>query len=598
MSHIKSFISAVCLLLISTASYHSQAESASDRSDLRVLIDISGSMKENDPENLRAPALKLLVGLLPDNVDAGVWTFGTGVKPIVKHKNVDKTWKSRALKASDQITSDDLFTNIEQALRAAIKDVPDDESANRNLILLTDGMVDLKDGEEANDDSRARILTDLMDQLKAKNITVHTIALSDNADHELSDQLALGTDGWAEKVENADQLQRIFLRMFEKSTPQETVPLIDNKFTIDSAIEEFTLLVFKKSTDKITTITQPDGTSFESQSIPEDAVWYEEEGYDLVTVTTPMPGEWSIDADFDPDNRVMVVTDLKLNTTDFPNSVFLGEAYDFQVWLSSEGKVIDRDDFYDVLSIEMLQEANGVLQEIWTLIERDAEQKYHQDLGQSFEPGRASLRIIVDGKTFQREKIHTVEVYEQPLKIDAKADVRHNKQHLHLIKIKPIEDLVHGDSVTVNATINKPDGTQEITQANSSLLGTEWLVEIKDPMPGEYAVVLAVQAEGKHGRPISFTSETYRLGERVPDQVDFAEEKEPEPATDLTEEAPISDEEIAESEPAEEEESSVDWMTIAMYVGGANVIIGVIGLAVWIYIRKRRRMMAEPGEEL
>ncbi|RLA17269.1 MAG: hypothetical protein DRQ56_09430, partial [Gammaproteobacteria bacterium] len=33
--------------------------------DVRVLIDVSGSMKQNDPRNLRIPALKLLVNLLP-----------------------------------------------------------------------------------------------------------------------------------------------------------------------------------------------------------------------------------------------------------------------------------------------------------------------------------------------------------------------------------------------------------------------------------------------------------------------------------------------------------------------------------------------------
>ena len=40
--------------------------------DIRVLIDISGSMKQTDPNNLRAPALKILTGLIPAGVQAGV----------------------------------------------------------------------------------------------------------------------------------------------------------------------------------------------------------------------------------------------------------------------------------------------------------------------------------------------------------------------------------------------------------------------------------------------------------------------------------------------------------------------------------------------
>ena len=33
--------------------------------DVRVVIDVSGSMKQNDPNDLRIPALNLLIGLLP-----------------------------------------------------------------------------------------------------------------------------------------------------------------------------------------------------------------------------------------------------------------------------------------------------------------------------------------------------------------------------------------------------------------------------------------------------------------------------------------------------------------------------------------------------
>ena len=33
--------------------------------DVRILIDVSGSMKENDPRNLRVPAMRLMSELLP-----------------------------------------------------------------------------------------------------------------------------------------------------------------------------------------------------------------------------------------------------------------------------------------------------------------------------------------------------------------------------------------------------------------------------------------------------------------------------------------------------------------------------------------------------
>jgi len=43
--------------------------------DVRVVIDISGSMKKNDPNYLRRSALELLIQLFSQGSKAVVWTF-------------------------------------------------------------------------------------------------------------------------------------------------------------------------------------------------------------------------------------------------------------------------------------------------------------------------------------------------------------------------------------------------------------------------------------------------------------------------------------------------------------------------------------------
>ena len=62
---------------------------AEPRYDFRVVIDVSGSMKQTDPQNLRVPALKLINGLIPSGSRAGVWTFGRYVNMAVKWGKVD-----------------------------------------------------------------------------------------------------------------------------------------------------------------------------------------------------------------------------------------------------------------------------------------------------------------------------------------------------------------------------------------------------------------------------------------------------------------------------------------------------------------------------
>jgi hypothetical protein len=55
-------------------------KAATNNNDIRVIIDISGSMKKSDPLNLRVPAMKMLNGLIPEGSYAGVWNFGRGGK--------------------------------------------------------------------------------------------------------------------------------------------------------------------------------------------------------------------------------------------------------------------------------------------------------------------------------------------------------------------------------------------------------------------------------------------------------------------------------------------------------------------------------------
>ncbi len=82
-------------------------------------------------------------------------------------------------------------------------------------------MVDISKDDNINKKSRQRILDVVVPRLKKNNIAVHTIALSDSADHDLLRSLSLATDGWYEQVDSADELQRVFLHLFEKAATRD-----------------------------------------------------------------------------------------------------------------------------------------------------------------------------------------------------------------------------------------------------------------------------------------------------------------------------------------------------------------------------------------
>ena len=332
-------------------------------SDVRIIIDVSGSMKSNDPDNLRRSALKLVTQLLPEGAEASVWTFGQYANMLVKQGKVDQRWKDQAYKAAQEIHSRGLFTNIETVLKESSWDWREpDAGERRNIIFLTDGLVDVSKNGAESEASRDRILKKLLPRLRDAGVTINTIALSDEADRGFLKQLAATTKGWHEDVRSADQLERVFLKLFDKAVPTESVPLVDNTLRVDASVRELTLLIFRDRGARESAIVLPSGQRLTVGNAPANVRWRQEGGYDLITVDQPMAGQWKIDAEVDPDNRVMVVTDLRVRATRLPNVMLAGDAKSYHVELLQDRKVIDSGLFLDLVNINLERHQGGHIQ--------------------------------------------------------------------------------------------------------------------------------------------------------------------------------------------------------------------------------------------
>ena len=57
--------------------------------DVRVLVDVSGSMKKADPKAVEGQRLLCSATLLPDQSQGGIWLFGSDVRQLVPYGPVD-----------------------------------------------------------------------------------------------------------------------------------------------------------------------------------------------------------------------------------------------------------------------------------------------------------------------------------------------------------------------------------------------------------------------------------------------------------------------------------------------------------------------------
>lgn len=474
----------VCLCMLFVAGGGLPAWSYAEAiSDVRVLIDVSGSMKKNDPANLRTPAVKMLVGLMPENTRSGIWTFGRYVNMQVKLGQVNKQWKQQAMLEAERIHSRGLFTNIEDALKAASADWQQpDPRYDRHIILLTDGMVDIAKDARLNEQSRQRILDDILPRLETADATIHSIALSENTDETLLSTLSGATKGSFVQTNDAEQLQKVFFRLFEKSVKPDTLPLEDNKFTVDKHVSDITVLVFLAEDSPPTQLTLPDGQSWSKEKHPDNVSWHHDKGYDLITVKAPADGEWTLQARVDPDNRVMVVTNIRLKVDKLPNTIILGEHFDIRARLLENGKTITNKDLlarteFEVKQIDQQDKVHSAgLQDSGEppdVIKGDGIYSTRMDSIES--AGDYELSIRAKSLTFKRAIRHSLQVYDSPATLEI---TQQAKDKPFVLKIRPHSGLIRPESVSMQYRLD--NGEPAVIK---QLDNETWSVEI----PAAYA---------------------------------------------------------------------------------------------------------------
>ncbi len=576
----------ICLCFFSTVAEIRASDSQKNGAqEIRVLIDVSGSMKQNDPKNLRIPAIKLLINLLPKDTKAGLWIFAEHPNVLIAPQLTSKSWKKQALKKIKNIHSRGQLTDIEKALQAATQDWnTSSNSQNRHLILLTDGMVDVSRDFMESADSRERIMDSVIPRLQQQGIKVHTIALSENADKGLMKRLALSTDGWNEVIDSAEQLQRVFLRLFNKAVPQDALPISGNKFMIDNRVKEFSVLIFRRPGAEDTRMVTPGEREFIHTNAPGKVNWLHEDNYDLVTVQKPEPGLWQIIAETDPDNQIMIVTDLKLQINEIANSVSKDEVLDIEVFLTDRGQLVTRPNFLNMLDIKLQQKmTNGRAREWPLLPNQEKAGFFNYRLSGTLIPGKHELIITVDGKTFKREIKRSIEVIDSLIQVTTKVDKKNRKVFLQLI---PDEKRLDTSFMSVQAFITeppKPERTVDIQEHQG-----QWLLELNAPKEGKRLLVnFSVTVKTRKGNPVMPEIKPVFIESSLfEDNSEKLKESPAKPDELIENNVETEDEDDDEQDSEDADQDSTNWLMMGLMVAGGNLILGILGFLIYRWQKK------------
>lgn len=424
-----------------------QDSTASQTPDVRMIFDVSGSMKANDPGNLRASALQLAATLLPSQARGSVWTFGSQVRNPLPDGKVDAQWRRRARSLAPQLVDYQQFTDIEGVLR----DATDTPGGKRHVVLLTDGMVDLPgsgEGKRTRDTaSRESLLTSLAPELASRDVVVHTIALSHNVDRELLERISQATGGLAAVAETPEALLRAFLDVLERIVPSDQLPLEKGSFDVDDEVEGFNALLFHGEDAPELALVGPDGERYTRDDHPDDMLWQSNPRYDLIRVPEPQVGEWHIEGPVGRDSRVSIESPLQLRSDTLPPTLYLGFDVPIDAWLVRDGDILKGDTLPE--DVRLRGALRGLDDETLasTSLKADNDGHFTGTLAAPEEAGNARLVLNADSDSWQRERVQGVNV------------------------VTPVSATLNDDATQVTLEAQHPLLNVDNTQISASLLG-------------------------------------------------------------------------------------------------------------------------------
>ncbi|HBF35473.1 TPA: hypothetical protein DDW35_13000, partial [Candidatus Sumerlaeota bacterium] len=332
--------------------------------DLVLLIDESGSMMTTDPHGARKDAAELFLRLCNAKHRVEIAGFATDVRLLTNLQPMGPgATRDAALKEAKQILSSGQRTDIEKALRSA-RDVlmrSSSPDTTKVVLLMTDGEVDLKEKSDPQkkgleEKSIEAIRGPLLSKYLQDNIKLYTIAFSPESDFNLLSSIANATGGMCARGDKEDELQKLFLRLFEEIEKPQTAPIKDGAVLIDGSVHEATFLIAHtpQETSRVS-VTPPDGTAVNRAAAErmKNYSWFSSPSFDLVTVTDPKGGKWKIEPHGkDADSRVMLITDMTLELEDFAATSRGDEQTSLLAALKSKGTTVDAPEILGVLTME------------------------------------------------------------------------------------------------------------------------------------------------------------------------------------------------------------------------------------------------------
>ncbi len=365
------------------------------------------------------------------------------------------------------------------------------------------------------------------------------------------------------------------------------IPLLDNRFRIDYGVKEITFIVKRKPGTPSVILVRPDGSKLYVGKVkPAEVGWLALPEHDLITLRNPMPGPWQVIGEVDPDNRVRILSDIRLDIAALPMQLYQGEVVKLKAWLLINGQP-PKDKYYlsDLGMTVKLQSFSDASQQKVVLDQvlghyRDDGKGLDEVPGDGIMTAEVTLQDIPGGKyramfstgnqVFVRARYQDVLLYPYPFSYNLAPPSEELGAKLSLLidrdELDPASVVIKG-SVTSNV-----GGLYEFSETASEPKLDIDLSIIKEV--GQHVVKATLYGTTRLGRElkIELPVKTFNIFPPPPPPVEV-----------VSAAAPASSAESTHEAPAEEEMGWLIWV-----LAGGGVLLVMLGGVGFVVMQKRR----------
>ena len=265
--------------------------------DVALIIDATGSMGSNDPDDLRKEAAKIFIDAAQLGDKIAVVAFNTSVYHYASLRTIQSGADKDTLKAAvDQVGSSG-WTNLNVGLQGGFSELLSDTISDNKkaAVFLTDG----KQEGSGPYDPQSHL------QYKDMGWPVYTVGLGSNTDTALLDQIATDTGGRYIALTDPNQLQALYFEISQQIASGNLILNTSVAMTQGSSQQMAVGLPFGQSSatffigwpgsEVSLGLTSPSGRQIDPSTTDPDVYHAKGLTYELYSIQYPEAGQWLLD---------------------------------------------------------------------------------------------------------------------------------------------------------------------------------------------------------------------------------------------------------------------------------------------------------------